>query len=105
MHLGLLFLFDQTPVRLPPQVFTDGPPLTSNPNGQVIVQLKPCAIFCSLQSVGTYSPNGIFGNAAHRISAGENILKIAVSYRLLTSGSYACMSFVIRPTSTVVGNF
>lgn len=70
MHLGLLFLFDQTPVRLPPQVFTDGP-LTSNPNGQAIVQLKPCAIFCSLQSVGSYSPNGTFGNAAQSISVGE----------------------------------
>lgn len=74
MHLGFLFLFDQTPVLLPPQAFTAGPPLTSNPNGQVIVQLKPCAIFCSLQSLGSYSPNAIFGNAGQSISVGINFL-------------------------------
>lgn len=77
IHLGLLFLFDQTPVLLPLHVFTDGPPLTSNPNGQVIVQLKPWAIFCSLQSVGSYSPNGIFGNAGQRISE-TDLLKFEI---------------------------
>lgn len=39
-HLGVLFLFDQTPVRLPLHDLVDGP-FISNPGGQIRLQFEP----------------------------------------------------------------